>query len=308
MKVGAESFCAEKNIDWSCFPMSVLTCQVCGGTLTVEASGQIQCTLCGVTYTKETLQALLQQRLKAQWDYEATPEGVTLSAYRGENAQVDVPAQLDGKPVTQLGKGVFYHKKKLRQVTLPEGVETVGRMAFCKCIHLEQATLPQTLRRIESDAYTNCHFLQSMDVPDGVTQIGEAAFSGCVHLESLTLPHGLRTLSLLTLYDCRSLRHLRLPDQLEVIQDSALCNCASLTDLTLPETVKRIGSMAFWGCTGLETLRIPAAVQSFGQMPFGPPGGQQPLLLVEPDSYAAQWAQEQHWPHRILPADVEAKI
>lgn len=35
--------------------MSVLTCQVCGGTLTVEASGQIQCTLCGVTYTKETL-------------------------------------------------------------------------------------------------------------------------------------------------------------------------------------------------------------------------------------------------------------
>ena len=38
--------------------MSVLTCQVCGGTLTVEASGQIQCTLCGVTYTKETLQTL----------------------------------------------------------------------------------------------------------------------------------------------------------------------------------------------------------------------------------------------------------
>ena len=85
--------------------MSVLTGLVCGGTLTVEASGQIQCTLCGVTYTKETLQALLQQHRNAQWDYETTPEGVTLTADRGEDAQVDVPAQLDGKPVTQLGKG-----------------------------------------------------------------------------------------------------------------------------------------------------------------------------------------------------------
>ena len=93
-----------------------------------------------------------------------------------------------------------------------------------------------------------------------------------------------------------------------MVQDSALCNCSSLTDLTLPETVERIGSMAFWGCTGLKTLRIPAAVQSLGQMPFGPSGGQQPLLLVEPDSYATQWAQEQHWPHRILPAGLEAKI
>lgn len=138
--------------------MSVLTCQVCGGTLTVEASGQIQCTLCGVTYTKETLQApppTAPKRSVGLRDHSGRRHPHRLSRGGRPGGRACPTGREAGDPA---GEGSLLPQEDPPASEFARGGGGDRRMAFCKCIHLEQVTLPQTLRRIESDAFTNWPF------------------------------------------------------------------------------------------------------------------------------------------------------
>jgi hypothetical protein len=279
--------------------MPSITCQICGGALSADAAGRFRCTSCGVLYEKEAVQAMLRQQ-ENPWSYAVQEGRVTILEYLGSDPAPRIPPQIEEVPVTALGKGAFYNKKFLLRLDLPEGVETIGAMAFCQCVRLEAVGLPASLRHIDRDAFTQCHSLTAAEVPPSVEELGTAVFSGCTSMRALSLPQGLRELPMLALCDCRSLTELTLPPHLETIQDSALCNCASLSALDLPDGLRRIGSMAFWGCAGLRELTIPPSVETIGAMAFGPPDGSGPLLRVQMGSQAAQWAERNHCNYRVI--------
>lgn len=281
--------------------MASVTCTICGSALTVAPDSRFLCPNCGVFYTKEEVQHMLSAQTEDPlWDWQQIGDGAALCAYKGEGPEANVPSTFHTLPVIRLEPGAFYSKKKLRYVSLPDTIHTIGRLAFCKCLQLEQLNLPQCLRTIERDAFSRCLKLKKLDMPQTVETILDSAFSGCGTLRELRLPDGIRVLHLLTFYDCKNLQTLTLPSRLEVIEDSALCNCSSLTQLSLPETLTSIGTMAFWGCTSLQQLRIPASVEAIGQMAFGAPNGPHPLLLVDRDSSAAHWAAENNCPYQLV--------
>ena len=58
---------------------------------------------------------------------------------------------------------------------VPDGVETIGAMAFNRDLYLEEVVLPDSLRRIEHLAFNGCEALRTMNLPAGVTSIGEGA-------------------------------------------------------------------------------------------------------------------------------------
>ena len=246
--------------------MAMVTCNICGGGLAAAADGLLYCKNCGVSYPMEQIQAALAAQNASLWDWQPTADGgAELLQYKGDAPVVTVPAELGGRPVTALAKGAFYEKKKIARISLPDCVHTIGRLAFCKCLALEEVILPRQLRYIGSDAFTQCHALRRLPLPPSVEDIGDAAFSGCGTLETLDLPPGLRELRLLTCYGCSRLRTLTLPPTLDLIQDSALCQCAALTQLHLPGTLRKIGTMAFWGCDQLTELYIPPSVNEVGK-------------------------------------------
>ena len=265
-----------------------IQCTLCGGELRMLPDGNFCCAACGAVYPAEVLQRWLKERENADWEWRTSEEGVELTAWNEDREEALVPEQIDGRTVVALGERVFYGKKQLRRAVLPDGIRAIGRMAFCKCLALEEVRVPAALERIGSDAFTNCR-LRDFSIPEGVTALDNAAFSGCERLEEVLLPAGLREVPLLAFCGCKSLRRLALPAGLERICDSAFCGCASLETVELPEGLREIGIMAFWGGERLGEVRIPASVERVGELAFYRSGARQ-APLAEPHGPAGETA------------------
>ena len=68
---------------------------------------------------------------------------------------------------------------------VPEGIRTIGAMAFDRDLYLERISLPETLVGIGDRAFDGCEALRTMNLPAGVSVIGEDAMR-CSNL-SLTV-------------------------------------------------------------------------------------------------------------------------
>ena len=53
----------------------------------------------------------------------------------------------------------------IREVYLPESVETIGARAFQSCVNLERIHLPSSLRSIGTHAFARCRSLKQIEVP-----------------------------------------------------------------------------------------------------------------------------------------------
>ena len=148
------------------------------------------------------------------------------------------------------------------EVTIPEGVQSIGYSAFWGCSSLSSLTLPSSLQSIGYSAFWGCSSLTSLTLPSSLQSIGDFAFDGCNSLTSLTLPSSLQSIGDYAFYDCSSLTSLTLPSSLQSIGDCAFGWCSSLTSLTLPYSLQSIGNYAFEYCNSLSTLYIPTGTEA----------------------------------------------
>lgn len=187
--------------------------------------------------------------------------------------------------LTGIPDAAFYGCDSLREIVLPENLETIGTGAFSYCSQIEYINLPSGLKEIGATAFSDCSSLRQVIVPDGTEFIGEGVFWNCTGMSSLTLPYlgysadepatlanlfawsenSLRDVTLTrasVLADgafsgFTLLRSVSLPDTLESIGKDAFAECSSLSELYIPDSVRSIGSGALAGCSSLESLDIP---------------------------------------------------
>ena len=72
---------------------------------------------------------------------------------------------------------LFAAKEQLLQVELPEGMTTVGDVAFALC-SFTSLTLPSSVTRIGKMAFAYCEYLEKIVLPAGLTTIGDYALGG----------------------------------------------------------------------------------------------------------------------------------
>ena len=90
----------------------------------------------------------------------------------------------------------FIGAKYLSQVTIPEGVTSIGRSAFEECRSMDSVIFAgNNVQEIGDWAFYNCHSLRSLTLPEGVEEIGRAAFFDCTYLNELTLPSTLKKIA-----------------------------------------------------------------------------------------------------------------
>ena len=70
---------------------------------------------------------------------------------------------------------------------------------------VEKITLPDTITKIEDDAFNSCSSLISINLPEGLTTIGQSAFSGCDALSSINIPSTVTNIGRWAFSDCYSL-------------------------------------------------------------------------------------------------------
>ncbi len=109
----------------------------------------------------------------------------------------------------------------IKEVIVPEGVKTIGKIAFYGCAGLEKIQLPKSLEKIDEGAFAFCTHLKSVELPDGVTVIPAHTFENCEGLESFS-SKGVKEIKRNAFTACRVLKNLSLPQNVSIETDAFL--------------------------------------------------------------------------------------
>ena len=169
--------------------------------------------------------------------------------------------------VTSIGNIAFWKCKRLTSVTVSESVTHIGDHAFSDCESLTSVIIPESVSHIGDGAFNGCKSLTNVVIPQGVTYIGDSEFYGCESLASVTIPSSVNSIRNYAFSGCKRLTSVTIPEGAS-IGDWAFRGCENLISVVIPESVTSVGDCAFRGCTNLTSVTIPASVTSIGYDAF----------------------------------------
>jgi hypothetical protein len=222
--------------------------------------------------------------------------------------------------VTNIGFAEFSGHHNLTNITIPKTVLSIGEVAFSHCINLAAInvdplnpnfssvdgilfnkdkttliecpggkggdyTIPDSVRTIQSDAFTENTRLTSVSIPNNVTRIEWHAFMSCILLTNVTIGSGVTTIgdddtSWLPFNGCSKLMMITVNSLNRSFSsvDGVLFDKGGTTlikypegkigDYSVPKTVTKIGSHSFSGSTHLTSVTIPDGVNSIEEYAF----------------------------------------
>ena len=173
----------------------------------------------------------------------AVPEGleysigfgtVAISGYNGDSQELVIPDYINGCPVTQIYRDVFYGKE-LTDIALSENVMLINRGAFGDTAYYKDKSnwdngvlyVDTALVAVDREASG------TVEIKDGTTVIADGAFNGCRNITKIIIPNSVKGIS-----------------------PNAFSDCEKLTTITIPNSVQEIYGNPFSGCNNLKEILV----------------------------------------------------
>ena len=231
----------------------------------------------------------VELELEHDQDYEqiATENGVlyadvsgeeaVITGYSGEDEEITIPSEVNGKKVTEIGKYAL-SVSSLKKIVLPDGLKKIGIEAFGRA-GITEIEIPGSVEVIQRGAFGNTD-LTSVKLPDSLAEIGSVPFNGCKDLAEITIsesnpafktPDGvLYTKDGRTLiqFPCARGGEYKVESGTEVIGYGAFAE-SNIEKVVFPDTLKTFENMTFFECTKLGSFDLPDSVESIGIRAFG---------------------------------------
>lgn len=151
----------------------------------------------------------------------------------------------------------FFDRSVFSSVTLPTGLESIGKGMFSECQNLTSITIPSSVTSIGEFAFYNCNHLQSITFNEGLKSIDKYAFYGHgvennIPLTTVEFPNSLETIADHLFFRQSALGSVSFgtsltESHLQSIGDNAF-ESTSLTEVSIPNSVTSIGAWAFAQC------------------------------------------------------------
>ena len=176
---------------------------------------------------------------------------------------------------------LYLNGERVTQLTIPEGVTSVGHDVFAGCSGLTAVTIPNSVTTIGSSAFSACSGLTEVMIPRSVKSIGGGTFEGCHGLTKITVEPGNENYvsqnGLLLTKDGKTLKEgvngeVVIPSSVTRIDYAAFSGRGGLTQVTIPNGIRTIDAFAFSGCDSLTEVTIPGSVVNIGRLAFGGSG------------------------------------
>ena len=126
---------------------------------------------------------LFVEGVEADFSYEDVENGVSITAYNGNERYIIAPQTLGGKTVVQIGASAFANNERLTRIILPNTLTSIGEKAFENCTALNEIRIPASVVQIGDDAFLGCSALNTIYLSSS-TVLG--AFEGASENGGLT--------------------------------------------------------------------------------------------------------------------------
>ena len=189
----------------------------------------------------------------------------------------------------------------LEEITVPEGITSIGSYSFAECDGIVNCDLPDGLKTIGGGAFYCCSSLNEISIPEGVSNFGSGLFENCSNLEKIVIPESMRdfksysaifrgceklktagpvgggyniefawseVIPAYALYGSDYLNSIYVPESIVRIEEYAFAKCTCLKTVHLPGGLTSISNGLFSGCSALKDLIIPSGVESIGSQSF----------------------------------------
>jgi len=118
----------------------------------------------------------------------------------------------------------------IKQVSIENGVTTIGAKAFHGLDKLTSVNIPDTVYSIGNDAFFDCQSLTAITIPGSVNAISEQAFYNCSSLSEIEIENGVKYIENFAFYGS-NLKQINIPASMVRIENHAFDSCNNLTDI-----------------------------------------------------------------------------
>lgn len=185
--------------------------------------------------------------------------------------------------VKSIGKYAFYGYSSLKSISFPSSIRSIGEFAFSDCTNLDEvyATNIEDWCKIKfEDEFSNpIHYARKIyidgelatdiTIPKGITKICDYAFENCDTITNVVIPNSVISIGDSAFSDCSNLKNISIPNSVVNIDEGAFSYCSDLEKVEIPDGIKFIKSSTFVGCGNLTTIIIPQSVKEIGYLAFG---------------------------------------
>lgn len=204
-----------------------------------------------------------------------------------------IPPEIQGKPVTAIGRTAFVKCECLEKLDLPDSIAFVATEAFVGCDALKELHLPKGLKEMEWYAFAVCRGLTAVTVPEGLKRLNNFAFFMCNALEKVNLPKGLQSIGwgvfegtaffeqeenwtgeflyigdyLIKAKETVS-GHIDIPETVRCVAGDAFIFCKALRSVTVPQGITIVEGYTFYNCASLQRVTLPGTLSAIGPMAF----------------------------------------
>lgn len=188
------------------------------------------------------------------------------------------PTTFYNKILLNLSNPVFYSKNlyiggsSITELTIPEGVDSIGSCAFINLKTLTKVSLPSTLKYVGPNAFQECINLRIADVTSiqDYCQI-EFASLNSNPFQDYIVNRAFTWMLVNGTYLHDGNRVLYIPDGITEVKANAFTNADPTETVIIPATVTKIGTNAFRNSVTnrFHTLIIKGHIEEMGELAFG---------------------------------------
>ena len=211
---------------------------------------------------------------------------------------------IEANPLS-IGADLYVDNKLVTDVTIPDGVKSIGKYAFCGYSSLKSISFPSSIRSIGKSAFYDCPNLDEVyatniedwckikfedtfsnpifyagkiyidgelatdiTIPKGITKICDYDFVNCETITNVVIPNSVISIGDSAFRGCSNLKNISIPNSVVDIEKGAFAYCSNLEEVEIPDGIEFIKNYTFASCEKLITIIIPQSVKKIGYVAF----------------------------------------